>query len=53
MEKQEKDIETSNRYKRIETKRRRQRERFHMNTDFNEKLKQYQRDYYDKKKIRK
>ena len=24
-----------------------------MNTDFNEKLKQYQRDYYDKKKIRK
>ena len=53
MEKQEKDIETSNRYKRIEAKRRRQRERFHMNTDFNEKLKQYQRDYYDKKKIRK
>ena len=48
MKKQEKGIEIWNRYqKKIEAKRRRQRERYHMNTDLNEKLKQYQKDYYD------
>ena len=30
-----------------------QRERYHMNTDLNEKLKQYQRNYYASKKIKK
>ena len=30
--------------------RRYQRERYHMNTDLNEKLKQYQRNYYSSKK---
>ena len=35
-------------------KRKHQRERYHMNTDLNEKLKQYQRNYYaSKKKIKK
>ena len=32
-------------------KRKYQRERYHMNTDLNEKLKQYQRNYYASKKI--
>ena len=31
-------------------KRKYQRERYHMNTDLNEKLKQYQRNYYASKK---
>ena len=30
-----------------------QSERYHMNTDLNEKLRQYQRNYYDSKKIKK
>ena len=34
-------------------KKRYQRERYHMNTDFNEKLKQYQRNYYPSKKTKK
>ena len=34
-------------------KMRYQRERYHMNTDLNEKLKQYQRNYYASKKKRK
>ena len=36
-----------------EAKRERQRDRYHMNTDLDEKVKQYQRNYYDSKKIRK
>ena len=31
-------------------KRKYQRERYHMNTDLNERLKQYQRNYYTSKK---
>ena len=31
-------------------KRKYQRQRYHMNTDLNEKLKQYQRNYYASKK---
>ena len=34
-------------------KRRYQRERYHMNTDLNKKLKQYQKNYYDSKIIKK
>ena len=34
-------------------KRKYQSERYHMNTDLNEKLRQYQRNYYDSKKIKK
>ena len=34
-------------------KRKYQRERYHMNTDLNEKLKQYQRNYYALRKINK
>ena len=34
-------------------KRRYQRKRYHMNTDLNEKLKQYQKNYYDSKIIKK
>ena len=34
-------------------KRECQRDRYPMNTDLNQKLKQYQRRYYDSKKIRK
>ena len=31
-------------------KRKYQRQRYHMNTDLNEKLKQFQRNYHDSKK---
>ena len=34
-------------------KRKSQRERCHINTDLNERLKQYQRNYYASKKIKK
>ena len=34
-------------------KRKYQRERYHMNIDLNERIEQYQRDYYNSKKIRK
>ena len=33
-------------------KRKYQRDRYHMNIDLNEKLKQYQRNYYASKKIK-
>ena len=36
-----------------EKKREYQRSRYHMNIDLNEKLQQYQRNYYASKKIRK
>ena len=45
-----------NRYRNLsekEVKRECQRDRYHMNTALNEKLKQYQRDYYDSRRIRK
>ena len=34
-------------------KRKYQREKYHMNTDLNEKIEQYQRNYYASKKINK
>ena len=34
-------------------KRKYQRERYHMNTDFNDKLRQFQRNYYASRKIKK
>ena len=47
-----------NRYRNLpekekEAKREYQRERYHYDTGSNEKLKQYQKDYYDSKRIRK
>ena len=51
-------LEAKNKYRNLsETeknkKRKYQRERYHMNTDLNEKLKQYQRNYYASKKVKK
>ena len=48
-------LEARNKYKNLSQKeknkkRKYQRERYHMNTDLNEKLKQYQRDYCISKK---
>ena len=48
-------LEVRNKYKNLSEKeknkkRKYQRERYHMNTDLNEKLKQYQRNYYASKK---
>ena len=46
-----------NKYRNLSEKKnkkmRHQRERYHMNTDLNEKLKQYQRNYYASKKKKK
>ena len=39
--------------KQKDIKRKYQRERYHMNTGLNEKLKQYQRNYYASKKLNK
>ena len=41
---------TSLKEKQQNVKRKDQRERYHMNTDLNEKLKKYQRNYYASKK---
>ena len=38
--------------KKKDIKRKYQRERYHMNTDLDEKLKQYQGDYYASKKFK-
>ena len=51
-------IEAKNKYKNFSEKeknkkRKYQRERFHINTDLNKRYKQYQRNYYASKKIRK
>ena len=46
---QEISIETCQRKKRIK-KEISERKRYHMNTDLNERLKQYQRNYYASKK---
>ena len=46
------NIKTCQRWKIIK-KRKYQRKRYHMNTDLNEKLKQYQINYYVSKKIKK
>ena len=48
-------LEARNKYKNLSEKeknkkRKYQRERYHMNTDLNERLKQYQRNYYASKK---
>ena len=52
-----KKAEARNSYRNVsekekQAKREYQRQRYHMN-DLNEKLKKYQRDYYDSKRIRK
>ena len=51
-------LEARNKYKNLSEKeknkkRKYQRERYHMNTDLNERLKQYQRIYYATKKVKK
>ena len=51
-------LEARNKYRNLSEKeknkkRKYQRERYHMNTDLNERIKQYQRNYYASKKVNK